>query len=231
MRLARTIVVAMLATAVVPGLAPAQAAASSGSSGSSASSFDNAWFWGVKGGITQFDAIDTQTGGFKTVSATTIGGEWLITRTRGALVLSVEQAFFDEVSEVFDPTSPGSARPVDVSDMRRYHVGVLAFPVTWAGARPYLGVGYAVNVIQDAAPRGTFPSEAAMDSVFTRVDQQSTRAAFVVTAGIQAQMGRWGFFAQAATMPTRDNFLLNGASTTFMCEGGIRLRFSDAIEM
>jgi len=225
MRLARSIVVAMLATAAVSGLAAAQAAA-----GSASSSFDNGWFWGAKGGITQFDAIDTQTGGFKTVSATTIGGEWLITRTRGALVLSIEQAFFDEVSAVFDPTSPGAARPVDISDMRRYHVGVLAFPVKWAGARPYLGVGYAVNVIQDASPRGTFPSEGAMDSVFTRVDQQSTRASFVITAGIQAQMGRLGFFAQAATMPTRDNFLINGSSNTFMFEGGLRFRLSDAIE-
>jgi hypothetical protein len=223
MRLARTIVVAVLATAAVPGLALAQAASTS-------SGFDNGWFWGAKGGITQFDAIDTQTGGFKTVSATTVGGEWLITRTRGALVLSVEQAFFDEVAAVFDPTAPGSARAVDISDLRRYHVGVLAYPVKWAGARPYLGVGYAVNVIQDAAPRGTFPSEAAMDSVFTRVDRQSTRAAFVVTAGIQAQMGRWGLFAQAATMPTRDNFLINGSSNTFMFEGGIRFRISDAME-
>jgi hypothetical protein len=222
MRLARTIVVAVLATAVVPGLVLAQNASASG--------FDNGWFWGAKGGITQFDAIDTQTGGFKTVNATTVGGEWLITRTRGALVLSVEQAFFDEVAAVFDPTSPGSARPVDISDMRRYHVGVLAFPVKWAGARPYLGVGYAVNVIQNASPRGTFPTEEAMDSVFNRVDHQSTRAAFVVTGGIQAHMGRIAFFAQAATMPTRDNFLINGSSNTFMFEGGLRFRISDAFE-
>jgi hypothetical protein len=224
MRLARTIVVAVLATVAVPGLALAQAAASTGSS------FDNGWFWGAKGGITRFDAIDTQTGGFRSVNAATVGGEWLITRTRGALVLSVEQAFFDEVSAVFDPTSPGAARPVDISDMRRYHVGLLAFPVNWAGARPYLGVGYAVNVIQDASPRGNFPTEAAMDSVFDRVDRQSTRAAFVVTAGIQAQMGRWGLFAQAATMPTRDNFLINGSSNTFMFEAGLRFRISDAID-
>src|SRR5687768_6727177 len=88
MRIVRTVVVAVVCTAVLPALSRAQ----------SASSFDNGWFWGAKGGITQFDAIDTQTGGFKTVSATTVGGEWLITRTRGALLLSVEQAFFDEVS-------------------------------------------------------------------------------------------------------------------------------------
>ncbi len=222
MRLARTVVVAMLATALVPGLALAQNGRSAG--------FDNGWFWGAKGGITQFDAIDTQAGGLKTVYAPTAGGEWLITRSRGALILSIEQAFFDEVSAVFDPTAPGSARPVNISDMRRYHVGLLAFPVSWAGARPYLGVGYAINVIQEAAPQGTFPTEGAMDSVFTRVDQQSTRAAIVVTGGIQAQIGRFAFFAQAATMPTRDNFLINGSTNTFMFEGGIRYRISSAIE-
>lgn len=220
MRIVRTVVVAVLATAAVPALALAQRAAG----------FDNGWFWGAKGGITQFDAIDTQTGQFKTVNATTVGGEWLITRSRGGLYLSVEQAFFDEMSAVFDPTSPGGARPVDISDMRRYHMGVLAFPVSWSGARPYLGVGYAVNVIQNASPRGTFSSEGAMDSVFTRVDRQSTRASFVITAGIQAQVGRVAFFAQAATMPTRDNFLINGSANTMMFEGGLRFRISDAIE-
>jgi hypothetical protein len=219
MRIARSVMAALVLGATVPALALAQS-----------SGFDNGWFWGAKGGITQFDAIDSQTGGFKTVSATTVGGEWLITRTRGALLLSVEQAFFDEVSAVFDPTSPGAARPVDISDMRRYHVGLLAYPVSWGGARPYIGVGYAVNVIQSASPRGTFQSEDAMDSVFTRVDRQSSRASFVLTAGLQAQAGRFAFFAQAATMPTRDNFLINGSSNTFMFEGGIRLRLSNAIE-
>ncbi|MGQ0539995.1 MAG: hypothetical protein ACT4R6_13695 [Gemmatimonadaceae bacterium] len=218
MRLVRTVVVAVVSTAAVPALASSQ------------SGFDNGWFWGAKGGVTRFDAIDTESGGFKSVNATSVGGEWLITRTRGALVLSVEQAFFDEVAAVFDPTSPGGARAVDISDMRRYHVGVLAFPVSWGGARPYLGIGYAANVIQEASPRGTFSSEEAMDSVFTRVDRQTSRASFVVTAGIQAQTGRFAFFAQAATMPTRDRFLINGSSNTFMFEGGIRYRISDAFE-
>jgi hypothetical protein len=218
MRFARTIVVAMLAA--VPTIASAQRA----------SSFDNGWFWGAKGGITQFDAIDNATGGFKTVNATTVGGEWLITRTRGALMMSVEQAFFDEVSAVFDPTFAGSARPVDISDLRRYHVGLMAYPITWAGTRPYLGVGFAVNVIQNAAPRGTFNTVGAMDSVFNRVDRQSTRASFVLTAGLQAHLGsRWAIFGQATTMPTRDNFLINGSSNTFMFEGGLRFRVSNAI--
>ncbi|HJU72654.1 MAG TPA: hypothetical protein VJ717_02835 [Gemmatimonadaceae bacterium] len=220
MRIVRTVVVAGLVIAAVPAVALAQ----------SANSFDNGWFWGAKGGITQFDAIDTQSGGIKTVSATTVGGEWLITRSRGALMLSVEQSFFDEVSAVFDPTQPGASRAVDISDMRRYHMGLMAYPVSWGGARPYLGVGYAINVIQEASPRGTFTSEGSMDSVFTRVDQQSSRASFVITAGIQAQAGPIALFAQAAAMPTRDNFLINASSNTFLFEAGIRFRISDAIE-
>jgi hypothetical protein len=220
MRIVRTVVLAVLATAAVPALALAQ----------SASGFDNGWFWGAKGGIMQFDAIDTRNGGFKTVNATTVGGEWLITRTRAGLYLSVEHAFFDEVAAVFDPSAAGASRAVNISDMRRYHMGMLAFPVNWGGARPYLGVGYAINVIQNASPQGTFTSQGAMDSVFTRVDRQSTRSSFVVTAGVQAQMGRWGLFAQAATMPTRDNFLISGSSNTFMFEGGLRFRISNAIE-
>lgn len=220
MRIVRTVVVAGLTIAAIPALSVAQ----------SANSFDNGWFWGAKGGITQFDAVDMQAGGFKTVSAVTVGGEWLITRSRGALYLSAEQSFFDEVSAVFDPTSPGAARPVTISDMRRYHIGVLAFPVSWGGARPYIGVGYAINVIQEAQPQGTFTSEEVMDSVFSRVDRQSSRATFAITAGVQLQAGPIALFGQAATMPTRDNFLINASSNTLLFEAGIRFRLSDAFD-
>ena len=154
----------------------------------------------------------------------------LITRSHVALNVSVEQAFFDTKAAVFDATSTGSIRPVGISDLRRYNASVLFFPTQFGAIRPYAGIGLALNVIQSAQPEGTFSSSEAQSSVFTAVDQQSSRTSPVLTVGAQAQVQRVSLFAQAATMPTRNNFLINGAANTFMLEAGIRYNLLRAID-
>ncbi len=90
--------------------------------------------------------------------APTVGGEWMITRTRVAMYVSVEQSFFDTQGAVFDPTSAGSARIVDIKDSRRYNVQLFAFPKQYGAFRPYAGLGFALISIRDAQPEGTFVS-------------------------------------------------------------------------
>jgi hypothetical protein len=217
MRIARTFAL-VLAVAAAPSLALAQQASND------RTSFDNSWFWGAKGGITMFDA------GLGRVSAPTVGGEWLITRNKGALYISAEQSFFDEVGGVFDPSSAGSIRDVNIGDMRRYSIGLLAYPVMWGELRPYAGIGLAVNVIQNADPQGTFLNQSSQSSVFQRVADQTSKVAAVVTAGAQVQVGRVAIFGQASSMPTRNNFLFSGSNYTFVLEGGLRFNLASAIE-
>ena len=88
----------VLAAAVIPSLVSAQASSNGGRP------FEDSWFWGVKGGMTSFS---TGTNGSARVSAPTVGGEWLITRTRVAMYLSVEQTFFDKTVGVFDASAAG----------------------------------------------------------------------------------------------------------------------------
>lgn len=220
MRNVRTFGLALLAAAVIPVAADAQTS-------SRARIFDDSWFWGVKGGSTTFTTGES---GTTRVNAPTIGAEWLITRTRAALYVSVEQAFFDNRAGVFDPTTAGSVRPVSISDLRRYHAGLLAFPVQYGSLRPYAGLGLAINVIQNAQPEGTFNSPETQEAVFTSVHDQSSRMSVVYTAGLQAQVQRVSLFAQASTMPTRRNFLINGGANTFMFEAGVRYNLAGAIE-
>jgi hypothetical protein len=53
----------------------------------------------------------------------------------------------------------------------------------------------------------------------------------VFTVGAQAQVQqRLSVFAQAATMPTRNNFLINGAANTFVLEAGVRFNLLGAID-
>ena len=215
MRTIRTLAAALACIALLPAVSAAQ----------NGRLFTDSWFWGAKSGVTMLKPSSNES-----VSAPHVGAEWLITRTHAALSLSVEQAFFESVAGVFDPSVTGSVRPVDVQDMRRYHIGLLLFPKQYGTVRPYGGLGYAINVIQDASPRGTFASPATQDTIFNRVDDQSSRASLVLTAGLQVQFSYFSMFGQASTMGTRSNFLISGGSNTTMIEGGIRYNLVRAID-
>ncbi|MGQ0649932.1 MAG: hypothetical protein ACT4P7_20465 [Gemmatimonadaceae bacterium] len=207
-----------LLMAAVPALASAQQAANA------RTSFDNSWYWGAKGGIASFDP-----NGAGRVSANSVGAEWMITRSRGALVISIDQSFFNATAGVFDPSVQGSVRPVAISDLRRYSASLFAFPVG-GSIRPYLGGGLAINVIQNANPGGTFTSQAAQTSVYDLVAEQTSRASAVLTGGLQAHFGRVALFGQASGMPTRNNFLIAGSQYTFVFEGGLRFNLASAID-
>ena len=224
MRTVRSFGLALFAATVIPALAGAQATKSAEKPGRG---FEDSWYWGVKGGNTMFTSGES---GATKINAATVGAEWLITRTRAALYISIEQAFFDTKASVFDPTSASSVRPVSISDLRRYNAGLFVFPLGHGSVRPYAGVGLAINVIQNAQPEGTYTSAEAQDAVFTAVDQMSSRTSTVYTLGIQAQVARAALFVQGSTMPTRNRFLINGAANTFMVEGGVRFNLLSAIE-
>ncbi len=219
MRMVRT-AAALAGMMLVPSVAFAQANGSAGTTRDS-------WYWGINGGAMMFSAGYDQD---VKVTAPSVGGEWFITRQRFALRLSVQQAFFDKQTSVYDPTVTGAARPVDVKDWRRYAVEVYAMPSGDNFLTPYAGMGVALNVIQNASPVGSFVSEASLDEVFTTVNEYSTRASLVVAAGAQAAFGRSALFVQANAMPTRNAFLLNRSAYTIGLEAGVRYSFGSAIE-
>jgi hypothetical protein len=218
MRMVRT-AAALAGLTLVPSLLWAQ----NGSSGG----FRDSWYWGVNGGAMMFNAgYDEDV----KVTAPTVGGEWFITRTRIALRLAVQQAFFDKQAAVYDPTVAGAARPVNVKDWRRYSGEIYFLPSGEGSFKPYLGLGLALNVLQNAAPVGSFVSEESLEEVFTLVDEFSSRASLIVAAGAQFNLGRSGVFVQANVMPTREAFLLSRSQYTIGLEAGIRYNVGSAIE-
>lgn len=219
MRMVRT-AAAVAGLVFVPTLAFAQA-------NSASAPARDSWYWGINGGAMMFNAgydADVK------VTAPSVGGEWFITRSRFALRLSVQQAFFDDQAAVYDPTVTGAARPVDVKDWRRYAIEVYAMPAGDRFLLPYAGIGVALNVLQNASPVGSFVSEESLENVFLTVDEFSTRASLVVAAGAQASFGRSALFVQGSAMPTRNAFLLNRSQYTMQVEAGIRYSFGSAIE-
>lgn len=223
MRMVRTAAKAVAALTLVPGLLVAQA----DTAASTTSNFNDSWFWGVNGGVMMFTAGVNQN---VQVTAPAIGGEWLITRTRMALRVSIQQAFFDEQAVIFDPSAPNSMRPVDIEDWRRYSAEIHFIPKVFGSMRPYLGLGLALNVLQETIPGGSFTSPEQADTVFSAVSEFGTRASAVFLAGTQWNVGRSGVFFQASAMPTRHRFLFSRSHYSFVLEGGIRYNFGSAIE-
>ena len=98
--------------------------------------FKNAWFWGAKAGITSFS-----TDRVKNAVAPSLGVEWLITRSRGGLYASFDQAFFEEETVIY--TQAYGPHTIQMQNMRRVTLAGLAFPFNIGTLRPYGGVGLA----------------------------------------------------------------------------------------
>jgi hypothetical protein len=214
MRTIRTVAAGLACTALLPAVALAQ----------NGRLFEDAWFWGAKGGVSLLKANAGN------VTAPLVGAEWLITRSRTGLYVSIDQSFFDTRGSVYDPTVAGAARAVDISDMRRYSIALMGFPKRYGVFRPYIGAGFAVNVLQTTTPNGTFASAGAMDTLLARVDDQGSRSSVMFMGGVQAQYSRFSLFAQGTLMPTRRRFLINGSANTTVIEGGIRYNLTGARE-
>jgi opacity protein-like surface antigen len=218
MRTIRTLTAGLACAALLPAVVAAQQVPQK------VRSFTDSWYWGAKGGVSMFGSAAED------ISAPTFGGEWMITRTRVAMYVSVEQSFFDTQGAVYDPTSTGGARIVDIKDSRRYNLQLFAFPKQFGSLRPYAGLGFALIMIRDASPVGTFSSAGSQDSVFAAVDDRSSRTSPVFTLGTQFDFSRAALFVQGSTMATRNRFLINGKANTYLLEAGLRYNLVDAIE-
>jgi hypothetical protein len=181
--------------------------------------FTDSWFWGAKFGALSFSTTRIENG-----FAPTVGAEWLITRNRGALYLSLDRAFFSEESTVADGGLSGESI-VEVHDLTRLGFALLAFPKQYNNLRPYGGVGLALHFIQRAEPVGGSGS-ATTDEM---IDEQSSRASFQVMAGVQAQMRSMALFGQVVVLPFDQDFLLNGRAG-YALEAGVRFNVGSAIE-
>ena len=213
MRMTRVFVAGLLCAALVPATGSAQRVRD----------FEDSWFWGVKGGVSAYSPTlgDSET-------AATFGAEWLITRTHGALYVSVDQANIEATSAVFDPTADGSVRSVAVDKLRRVGFAALAFPKQFGRFRPYAGLGLSIDLIGDAVPLVSGKETSVDDAVYERIDDRKSQAALLGMGGVQAQVGRAAVFGQVSFIPANKKFLLDDSMTFF--EFGVRYNFGGARE-
>jgi hypothetical protein len=203
MRLIRASALVLALVALLPAAAQAQADRP----------FTDSWFWGVKAGALSFSTTRIENG-----FAPLAGVEWLITRNRSALYVSVDRSFFSEQSTI--PT--GSV--VDVKDLTRLGFALLAFPGQPKPLRPYVGVGLTLSFIQDAELNGSGGVGAE-----GMIDDQASSATFQVIGGLQKQLSSMSIFGQVVALPYSTDFLLNGRAA-FSLEVGARWNVGHAIE-
>ena len=220
MRLLRVLTAAIGLAALLPQTSAAQAGRQ----------FKDAWFWGVKtGGLVYSSASTTNS------AAPMVGAEWLITRSRGGLYISFDQAFLSTTG-TFNDRDPDSTftRSVSLKNMRRLAIAAMVFPMQSAKYHPYAGFGMALNQIGGASFQTGFVNtvryQIALDSV------QSKKASFtpVIIGGLQARLTRFSVFGQAAVSPIQQNFFLynrnSGSAFSASLETGIRYNFGSSID-
>ncbi len=178
--------------------------------------FKDSWFFGAKAGNMTYWTTTTSH-----AQAPMLGGETLITRSRGGLYLSLDEAFFTATTTVDDETG---SHVLDLKDNKRVTAVAMIFPKAFGWIRPYGGLGFAFNFIQTARPRAAI-NQATADLI----NDQKTRAAPVLMVGAQLQMLRFSVFGQGTYMPAQADFLLNNNETYFL-EAGIRYNIGSSIE-
>src|SRR5918992_5377810 len=109
MRRIRGLAIAIAALALVPQLGSAQLGRR----------FENAWFWGAKGGLLVYSTVAAEN-----KAAPVFGAEWVITRRYGGLYVSVDHGLMTEQAQYLniDMLPDTSVADMELRDIRRYNV-------------------------------------------------------------------------------------------------------------
>ena len=185
--------------------------------------FRNSWFWGLHAGSTSIGTPTRSTG-----QASTLGAEWMITRTDGGLYVAYDQASFSRMSGVVDPSASNGVRPVAIHDMRTISIGGVAFPWHAGHFRPYAGLGYALSLVGNADIQADSLNTTPPSGLSQNVDDARSRSSVFALAGAQWQINRTAVFAQASFIPSSSRFLVTKPITTIVA--GIRYNFGTSID-
>lgn len=186
--------------------------------------WQNKWFWGAQSGLFFFK---TPTQSWD--AAIDIGGHWLITRSRTALMFAIDELIFQggASSAVGNPTSATGFTEVTFTRGRRVQASLMAVPMS-TNIQLMLGGGFAIHQVNNAEPVGPFGSELELTTAFRAIDDQSTKAFAVFTGSAQIWYGRLAIFGNFQYMPSGDDFLITSGQHVIV--GGVRIALSSSKE-
>ena len=193
--------------------------------------FKDAWFWGLKGGSLLYSSASSNS-----AAAPLIGGEWVITRSRGGLYASYDQLFMNTFGQFVDRDVNNAQffHQVALKNMRRVSLAGLVFPMQSVRVHPYGGVGVSFNqvnnavLINDASNAGR--QAQALDSIQTK----RTSFAPLFMGGVQFKLQPASVFGQLTASPIQQTFFLsndtNGRAFNLSFEFGVRYNIGSSID-
>jgi hypothetical protein len=194
--------------------------------------FKDAWFWGAKAGALSYSSATTTNGG-----APLVGAEWLITRTNGGLYLSYDQAFFNTYGSFRDQDADSVGtfpRNVKLSNMRRFTMAAMAFPMQSNKFHPYVGGGISFNQIAGAQIMGNFSNSTRQAIAVDSVQSKKTGVSPIFIAGLQARYTLASLFVQSTLSPIQSSFFLTNPTSSqsfnFSLEFGVRYNVGSSID-
>ncbi|MGH7690539.1 MAG: hypothetical protein ACREN3_13105 [Gemmatimonadaceae bacterium] len=217
MKAIRTLAVVLAACTLLPVAAMAQ----------SGRPFQDSWFWGVKAGGTFMSAPSNSN-----VTSSMAGIDWLITRKRGGVYVSLDQSFLSQYAAIADSVDvTDTPTIVKLKDMRRLTIALMGYPGDWVRFHPYVGLGMTYSSVTQIIPQNAYGSS----DQYTLAQQiiQQYRSAFSPTLLLGAQMEykNAAIFAQAMGWQANQNFFLSSSTRGYNAsvEVGIRYNFSSSI--
>jgi hypothetical protein len=217
MRTVRGLAIAIAALALVPQLGSAQLGRR----------FENAWFWGAKGGLLVYSTVAVPN-----KAAPMFGAEWVITRRYGGLYVSFDHAIMNETGQYLnaDMLPDTSIADMELKDVRRYNMAAMVFPDIGRWIRPYVALGASMTQVARATNRSTYTSaqeEASTEGLIS--DYKATLSPLSIV-GVQLRLPLASAFAQATAMQTPQRFFLRGSNGfTYSLEAGIRYNVGSSI--
>ena len=234
----RTLRGLLLTAAALAGIFPAAADAQQGRR------FENAWFWGVKGGgmLYSHSTPGVDAGGqavsqpAQNTNAPTVGIDWLITRSRGGLYASYDQGFLDETTayciDCQDPAAPIAL--VGLSNVRRVNLAGVFFPPVNRWVHPYVGAGLTFLQIADTEKlnREAYADDPQLEAnIDATVTDDRTQLQPLAILGVQARFQPMSLFIQGTATQINERFLIRGGRTAMITyEIGVRYNIGSSIE-
>lgn len=201
--------------------------------------FHDAWFWGVKGGILNYSSDATPVNnapccvGTDNAGAPMVGIDWLITRTKGGLYVSVDQAFFTTSAFYRRPFVAGDPY-LTLKNVRRISALAMGFPMQTPTVHPYVGIGASVNQIGDLQLQGSITNPALAAAAADSIQSKRVAISPVFMAGVQQRLPGFSVFAQGTgTFLSHDYYLRNAEpkrQLQWSIEGGIRYNIGSSID-
>ena len=189
--------------------------------------FHDAWFWGVKGGVIDWSSDETDNAG-----APMVGIDWMITRPRGGLYVSVDNSFIKTFSYL--KTDNTGTDFVSLTGLQRVTLAVVAYPMQTPTMHPYIGLGASLHRVGSANLTTDIILPALRTAAADTIQKRRVTIAPMFMVGVQQRLPGFSVFAQGTGSFVQNGFFIRydypKRGLEWTAEAGIRYNVGSSID-